>query len=109
MKGIIFTELVEMIEARHGAAVVDGIIGDAGLLSGAAYTAVGAYGFEELAGLVNGWARAVGGRAGELLKVGDRERCLASGMDDYIAKPFEIRDVDMKIRRLARRVTVASD
>jgi chemotaxis family two-component system sensor kinase Cph1 len=34
---------------------------------------------------------------------GDRERCLASGMDDYIAKPFHPDDFKDKIDRQLRR------
>jgi PAS domain S-box-containing protein len=35
---------------------------------------------------------------------GDREQCLASGMDDYIPKPFNPDDLEAKLKRLARKV-----
>lgn len=30
---------------------------------------------------------------------GDRERCLESGMDDYLSKPFRVSDVKEKLQR----------
>jgi len=48
MKGIVFTELLEMVEDRFGYGVVDQVIEKSQLPSGGAYTAVGSYPHEEL-------------------------------------------------------------
>ena len=52
MKGVVFTELLEMVEARFSADMVDDIIDDANLPSGGVYTAVGTYPHEEIVALV---------------------------------------------------------
>jgi len=31
---------------------------------------------------------------------GDRERCLEFGMDDYLAKPFEVSDLEATLSRV---------
>lgn len=52
MKGIIFTEFLDMVEAKFSADTVDGIIEQANLPNGGAYTAVGTYPHEELVAMV---------------------------------------------------------
>lgn len=48
MKGMMFTEFLDMVEARHGLATKDRIIGAAGLANDGAYTSVGSYDHREL-------------------------------------------------------------
>jgi len=48
MKGIIFTELVEMVEARFGLETADVMLEPEGLASGGVYTATGVYGHGEM-------------------------------------------------------------
>jgi hypothetical protein len=52
MKGIVFTEFLDMVEERYSAELVDRIIEAAQLPSGGAYTAVGTYDHGEIWSLV---------------------------------------------------------
>lgn len=52
MKGVVFTEFLEMVEQHFNADMVDDIIAQANPSSGGAYTSVGTYEFEELANLI---------------------------------------------------------
>ncbi|PQV50411.1 heme-NO-binding protein [Jejuia pallidilutea] len=48
MKGIVFTEFLEMVEEKYGLEMVDDIIQNSNLPSKGAYTAVGTYKFSEM-------------------------------------------------------------
>jgi hypothetical protein len=52
MKGMVFTEFLDMVEDKFSADMVDDIIDDANPPSGAAYTAVGTYDHQELVDMV---------------------------------------------------------
>ena len=52
MKGVVFTEFLEMVEDKFSADMVDDIIDDADPESGGIYTAVGTYPHEEIVSLV---------------------------------------------------------
>lgn len=52
MKGIVFTELMEMMEEEFGYEVVDKVIEQSELENDGAYTAVGTYPFDELVKIV---------------------------------------------------------
>jgi hypothetical protein len=52
MKGMVFTEFLEMVEAKFSADMVDDIIEDSNLPNGGAYTAVGTYDHGELVQMV---------------------------------------------------------
>lgn len=52
MKGIVFTEFLEMVEANYGLQTVDTIIENSNLPSEGAYTAVGTYDFNEMVQLL---------------------------------------------------------
>jgi hypothetical protein len=52
MKGMVFTEFLEMVEVKFSPEMVDDIIDDSVLASGGAYTAVGTYDHQEMVQLV---------------------------------------------------------
>lgn len=52
MKGVVFTELVEMVETVFSAEIADQMIEQANVPSGGAYTSVGTYDHEEIVSLV---------------------------------------------------------
>lgn len=59
MKGIVFTEFLEMVEEKFGLEVVDKILEAADLESGGIYTAVGTYDFNEMVSLLTHLSKAV--------------------------------------------------
>ena len=52
MKGVVFTEFLELVEDKFGLEMVDAIIQASDLESGGAYTAVGTYKFVEMVSLL---------------------------------------------------------
>ncbi|MFS4417802.1 heme NO-binding domain-containing protein [Maribacter sp. 2307ULW6-5] len=54
MKGIVFTEFMEMVEEQYGLEIADAIIEKAQLPSQGVYTAVGTYDFNEMLALLQG-------------------------------------------------------
>jgi hypothetical protein len=67
MKGIVFTEFIDMVEEEHSLDMVDAIIEDSELAHGGAYTAVGTYDPTEMGALVGALARRSGTKAPDLL------------------------------------------
>ncbi len=53
MKGIVFTEFLEMVEESFGFELADRIVVDSKLPSGAVYTAVGTYSHGEMLDLIH--------------------------------------------------------
>ncbi|EAR02321.1 heme NO-binding domain-containing protein [Maribacter sp. HTCC2170] len=54
MKGIVFTEFLEMVETKFGLETVDNIIEKGNLQSNGIYTSVGTYDFNEMVSLITG-------------------------------------------------------
>jgi hypothetical protein len=68
MKGIVFTEFIDLVTAKFGEAAIDRVITECNLPSGAAYTAVGTYDHAELMTMVRRLAHATGVPVPSLLK-----------------------------------------
>jgi hypothetical protein len=60
MKGVVFTELLEMVEEKFSLATAQGIVDDSAPASGGAYTAVGTYPVGEMVDLVAALSRRTG-------------------------------------------------
>jgi len=69
MKGIVFTEFLEMVEDLFSLNMVDDLIDDCDLPSGGAYTAVGTYSHEEIVALVSALSQRTSIPIAQLLKV----------------------------------------
>ncbi|HEU4851002.1 MAG TPA: heme NO-binding domain-containing protein [Telluria sp.] len=67
MKGVVFTEFMEMVESRMGLDMLDRIITEAELPNDGAYTAVGTYDHAELVRLVAALSNATGMSTPELV------------------------------------------
>ncbi len=68
MKGMVFTEFLEMVESAHSYNMVDRIIEEARLPSGGAYTAVGTYDHAEMWSLVSQLSHATGTAVPDLMQ-----------------------------------------
>jgi hypothetical protein len=67
MKGIVFTEFMEMVEQRFSPEIADAIVTMSPLSSGGSYTAVATYDHRELLTLVGNLAKTTGLAAGDLV------------------------------------------
>jgi hypothetical protein len=68
MKGIVFTEFIDLVTAKFGEEVVDRVITESNLPSGAAYTAVGTYDHAEMMTMVGNLSQAIQVPVPSLLK-----------------------------------------
>lgn len=68
MKGMVFTQFLEMVEQRFSMDMVDTIIDESNVPSGGVYTAVGTYPHEEMAALVKALSSQTGIPVPELLQ-----------------------------------------
>ena len=68
MKGVVFVEFLEMVEAEFSADLADDIIDDCELPSGGAYTTVGTYDHSEMVSLVGALSQRTGMPAPDLIR-----------------------------------------
>ncbi|MCA9705572.1 MAG: heme NO-binding domain-containing protein [Myxococcales bacterium] len=60
MKGLVFSEFIDMVEERFGGDVLERVIEAADLPSGGVYSSIGTYDFSEMAALVGGLSEQTG-------------------------------------------------
>ena len=69
MKGIVFTEFLDLVEKKFGLEMVDTIIKSSNLTTGGAYTAVGTYQFGDMVQLLQNLSKNTGISTDDLLYV----------------------------------------
>ncbi|MFZ6185846.1 heme NO-binding domain-containing protein [Nannocystis pusilla] len=67
MKGVVFTEFLEMVESRFSEEMVEELLGSCDLASGGAYTSIGTYDHRELVALVGALSEKTGAPVGALV------------------------------------------
>ncbi|MCZ7680611.1 MAG: heme NO-binding domain-containing protein [Sandaracinaceae bacterium] len=87
MKGIVFTELLEMVEERYSLEVVDRIIERAELPSGGVYTAVGTYPHAEMGRLLRELSAATGAPPRSCCAPSATTSCTASRLGSRSSSP----------------------
>jgi len=69
VKGVVFTEFLEMVEEKFSPAVADSVIEQSALASGGAYTTLGSYDHQEMLQLVTNLSAATGVPPQDLIRV----------------------------------------
>ncbi|PWJ42556.1 heme NO-binding domain-containing protein [Sediminitomix flava] len=69
MKGIVFTEFIEMVEEKFGFDIADRVIQTSALPSNGVYTAVGTYSHAEMVSLLMNLSKEVGMEVDQLLRI----------------------------------------
>lgn len=90
MKGVVFTEFIEMVEQQYSPRLVDELLDSLPSASHGAYTSVGTYPHKELLALVDALSHRSGAAASELLRAFGR-RLLGRFADRY---PQYFRNID---------------
>ncbi len=110
MKGFVFTEFTDMVDAAFGEEMTDAIIADSDLPSGGSYTAVGTYDYQEMVALVRELSRRTGTPVPELLQTYGRHLFgrFVSGYPQFFEPErnlFEfLRDVEDRIHVEVRKL-----
>lgn len=69
MKGLVFTEFLDFVEMAAGEEILDDMIGMANVPSGAAYTSVGLYDYQEMVALVSALSQITGEPVARLVQM----------------------------------------
>lgn len=95
MKGIVFTEFIEMVEYKHGFGVANAMIDQSGIDSAGVYSSVGNYHAQELVSMIDALASLTGSSVSTVnMEYGEylfeRFHVLYPRFFESIASPFEM-------------------